>query len=231
MSNRFARRIRSGEIDTVELLKSEFKALAKLEHPDLGAPGASGSGFSALRGEYENALREFINLRYGGPAADFGAIMVNDRRALYADLARLLARGFPKAPRHEKERARYARARQLARARLRAWDEGLPGLFDEFEAAMLDLKARRQAEVFCEALALLASILEFHETGVEQVKTVVRIELARFGSAGGDAGETVAARSGDGAGSPSPLTRAERRSLCAFIEVLVEDMDAGPALG
>lgn len=95
---------------------------------------------------------------------------------------------------------------------------------------MLDLKARGQADVFCESLALLASILEYHETGVEQVKTVVRIELARFGSAGGEALKEAAARSGDGNGSPFHPARAERRALCAFVEVLVEDMEAGPAL-
>ena len=35
MANRFVRRIKSGDIESVSELKSEFKEVAKLTHPDL----------------------------------------------------------------------------------------------------------------------------------------------------------------------------------------------------
>ena len=225
MPNRFSRRIRSGEIDGVEALKSEFKALAKLAHPDLAAPGASGGEFAALRAEYEDALRDFVSLRYGGPAADSGSALAFDRRALYAELARLLARGFPKRPRHEKERARYERERHLARARLRAWDESYPALLDGFEEAMLDLKAAGADEAFDEALALLASILEYHAGGVEAARAVILLDYARFRAAGrrGGAAAGEAPRGAD----PAPLSE---DALRAFIGLLAADLELGPAL-
>ena len=58
MSNRFVQLIRSGEIDSVEDLKTVFKELAKATHPDLAGAGA-GDEFVAVRLEYENALHDF----------------------------------------------------------------------------------------------------------------------------------------------------------------------------
>ncbi|HOX33025.1 MAG TPA: hypothetical protein PLB91_11890 [Spirochaetales bacterium] len=220
MPNRFARRIRAGEIDTVEALKSEFKALAKTTHPDLAGPGASGGEFSALRAEYEEALRGFLGLRYGGPASDLGEAPGHDRRALYAELARLLARGFPKRPRHEKERARYERERYLFRARLRAWEPACPALFDAFEAAMLDLRASGGGEAFDETLALLASILEYHASGVEAARAVAELGFARF----------RAPAPGPARGGKLPAGARERDALCGFIGMLIGDMGLGPAL-
>lgn len=222
MPNRFARRIRSGEIDRVEELKSEFKALAKATHPDLAGPGAAGGAFAALRGEYEDALRDFVSLRYGGPAADSGAALAFDRRALYADLARLLARGFPKSPRHDKERSRYERERFLVRSRLRAWNAAYPALLEAFEAAMLDLRASGSIERFDEALALLASVLEYHASGVAASRAVIAWDFARLRAWGEASGAAP------GAGERRP-TSAGGDELCDFLGILVEDLASGPA--
>ena len=51
MANRFVRRIRSGDIGPIEELKSEFRELAKLTHPDV-RDDASGE-FAAVRSEFK----------------------------------------------------------------------------------------------------------------------------------------------------------------------------------
>jgi len=224
MPNRFARRIRSGEIGGVDQLKSEFKALAKATHPDLAGPGSGGGEFAALRSEYEDALRDFVRLRYGGPAAGAGAVLGHDRRALYADLSRLVARGFPKVPRHEKEKQRYEGSRYLVRARLRAWDESYPGFLDGFEAAMLDLVAVGERASFDEALALLASILEYHAAGVPQARAAIELDFARFRF------DRASPEPGDARGETRPSgTAADGDALCDFLGLLVGDMALGPA--
>ena len=183
-------------------------------------PGAAGGAFAALRSEYEDALRDFVTLRYGGPAADSGSALAFDRRGLYADLARLLGRGFPKEPRHEKERMRYERARYLVRSRLRAWAEGYPELLDEFESTMLDLKAAGDRESFDEALALLAALLEYHERGVDEERAVIGLEFARFRAPREEASRCDT--------RPAAFAH-DRDALCGFLFVLVEDMALGPA--
>ena len=180
-----------------------------------------------MRSEYEDALRDFVRYRYGGPASLDGRPPAFDRRSLYADLARLFRRGFPKAPRHEKERKRYEYRRYLARSRLRAWDESHAALLDTFEEEMLALRGESDpaaGEAYEGALAIVEGALEYHATGIDHVRAAVRLDFARFRSAGGaPGGEGLAARSG--------AAPAERDGISAFLSFLVEDMDAGPALG
>ena len=128
MGNRFVGPIKRGEIASIEELKSRFKAMAKETHPDLGGAGASAGDFSALRSEYEAALTDFHRHRFGlssskagrgqarGQTPDFAgglggnpsrASMVFSRPELYGRLREVRRGGFPKLPRHEKERLRY----------------------------------------------------------------------------------------------------------------------------
>jgi hypothetical protein len=221
VNNRFVRRIRSGEIDCVEDLKAEFKALAKLTHPDLRGPGAAGDDFAAVRGEYEAALRDFVSHRYGGPASEAGPPPAFDRRALYVDLARLFKRGFPKAPRHEKERIRYEYCRYLARSRFRAWDESYPALLDAFEEEMLMLRDR-DPRVYDEALDVVAGVLEYHATGIAYARAAVRLDLAHF--------RAPADWQRRGLAKGPGVAPSERDALTGFLSLLVGDMGTGPAL-
>jgi len=220
LNNRFVRRIRLGEINSVEDLKIEFKALAKLTHPDLRGPGAAGDEFAAVRGEYETALRDFVRHRYGGPASEAGPPPAFDRGALYVDLARLFKRGFPKVPRHEKERLRYEYCRYLARSRLRSWDESYPALLDAFGEELLACKSRG-SKVYDEALDIVAGVLEYHATGIAHARTAVRLDFARFCAAPAAGGRALTGQAGS--------TVSGRDALSAFLSLIVGDMAAGPA--
>lgn len=249
MPNRFTGRIRRGEIASVADLKAEFKALAKLHHPDTAGPGGRGEDFAALRAEYEAALRDFDLHRFGlgpgvasrrrrpgrpegsggegGDSADGGggnpfvsSVPVWDRKAFYEALLALRRRGFPKLPRHEKERMRYEYRRFLVLALLAAWDGGYPGLFRAFETKSLvqDGEGRVAA-----ALAILDGLLEYHETGTELMRASLALEFTRFRTdrPGGD-GER---------GGRLPAGTGEDGELTAFLAILVEDAARGAALG
>jgi hypothetical protein len=179
MANRFARRIRSGEIESIEELKSEFKSLAKLSHPDLLGPGASGEDFARLRGEYESALRDFMRHRFGARgAAPSGRAATGARPEALSDdawacLALLLKRGFPKVPRHEKEALRY----EYARWRLaEAVGPTLRGALSACEAELLDLKAGR-SEALNPALALLRNLIEYAHDRLPAMRTHILLSL------------------------------------------------------
>lgn len=235
-AGRFAARIRRGEIGSVAELKAEFKALAKLLHPDLAAPGTTdGEAFAALRAEYEAALRDFDRLRFdlprsrkatggsGNPYVPSRA--VHDRRELYASLAALRGRGFPKRPRHEKEKARYGYSRALVLARLEAWRPDCPGLFLAFEERLLEAPA---SDAFAQgmnasALGLLDAVLDYHAFGVEESRQGLFFEFARL-SAMRRAGEAPR-------GGTAPLgPEGGAAALLGFLSVLVSDLSAGPAL-
>jgi len=138
MSNRFVQRIRSGEIESVEDLKTAFRELALATHPDVaathsdsapngigaggGGPRAAGRGidpggaFIAVRAEYEAALVNFERHRFGarridGEGRPSGGGAAVEAAELWSCLSLMLKRGFPKEPRHEKETLRYEYAR------------------------------------------------------------------------------------------------------------------------
>ncbi|MEI6874654.1 MAG: hypothetical protein WCL50_05935 [Spirochaetota bacterium] len=146
MANRFVQGIRSGDIDSLEDLKTAFKELAKATHPDLAGAG-SGDEFLAVRSEYENALHNFEHHRFGaakagaaGGQGERGATVASGE--LWACLALFLKRGFPKTPRHEKEILRYEYARWRLRGALRTRGREGAGadpvaLYDAFEAECL----------------------------------------------------------------------------------------------
>ncbi|MDA8425549.1 MAG: hypothetical protein M0Z80_05380 [Treponema sp.] len=172
MANRFVRRIRSGEIGTIEELKSEFKTLAKLSHPDLLGPGAEGDEFASIRQEYETALADFERHRFGA----------RDARAEVTDAATedawprlelLIKRGFPKIPRHEKETLRY----EYARWRLaRSLDGELGRLFVACESALLGMKAGSPEGVDL-VLDFLRSLIEYRARGLPAMRTQIVLEL------------------------------------------------------
>lgn len=234
--NRFSGRIRRGELGSVAELKVEFKALAKLLHPDLAAPGTTdGEDFAALRADYEAALRDFDLLRFDLPrsrkAADGSgnpyvpSRAVHDRTGLYAALAALRGRGFPKNPRHEKEKARYGYCRALALARLEAWRPDCPELFLACESRLLGAPA---ADDFAQrlnaaALRLLDAILDYHGSGVDESRQGIVFEFSRLASM---------RREGDAPrGGTAPLGPDEDAvAVLGFLSVLVGDLAAGPAL-
>ncbi len=189
MANRFVRRIKSGDIDSVEELKSEFKEIAKLTHPDLrgdaGGPGAE-SEFVAARAEYEAALRDFEKHRFGarrgtgGPAPRSRGDAVDgplpDSAWLCLEL--MLKRGFPKVPRHEKEILRY----EYARWRFaQAIGEGRGELFRGFESELLDMKAFRSSSL-APTLALLRDLVEYRYAQLPAMRTHVVLSLGRLKS-------------------------------------------------
>ncbi|HET7838755.1 MAG TPA: hypothetical protein VFL04_03265 [Rectinemataceae bacterium] len=207
MGNRFVALIKSGAIESVEALKAEFKALAKLTHPDLAGPGSTGEEFIRARREYESALRDFGRHRFGFSGAEPAgrAPSVLDRRTLYAGLAALLGRGFPKKARHEKESKRYAYGKHLVMAQLGVWKDGRARLFEAFEAGLLELK--RGDPRRCEAaMDLLRSVLDYHTGGPELARAAIELDLQLWKKAGG----------------PGPVAE--------FLELLVEDLSRGQAL-
>jgi hypothetical protein len=179
MPNRFVRKIKSGEIESIGSLKSEFKALAKLSHPDLREPGSGGDEFARLRGEYEAALRDFVKHRFGArPREDDSAARSGARDGPLSDeawacLALLLKRGFPKVPRHEKEILRY----EYARWRLfEAIGPERRALFAACEAELLAMKSARP-EAQATAMGMLASLIDYRGKGVRAMRTHIVLSL------------------------------------------------------
>ena len=168
--NRFVRAIRSGEIDSIEELKTAFREQALATHPDLGGTSATadpGEAFIAVRAEYEAALSDFERHRFGSVAARRGdeggqrSAHVGSEE-LWGCLSLLLKRGFPKEPRHEKEILRYEYARwrfrgalaSLARERGSAEPVDHGPALDRFEGVLLGMKKRRSP-----ALGIILSFL------------------------------------------------------------------------
>jgi len=188
--NRFVRKIKSGEIESIEELKSEFKEQAKLTHPDLRGPGERAGAeaeFVAVRDEYEAALRGFERHRFGardlsgdrrdGEPSGAGASCAGPAGPLPGDawacLALLLKRGFPKSPKHEKEKLRY----EYAVWRLgQALGPALRGLFAAFESELLDQKALRP-EVLDLEMTLILDLLEYRELGLAPMRTRIVLSL------------------------------------------------------
>jgi hypothetical protein len=178
VANRFVRRIKSGDIESVDELKSEFKALAKKSHPDLAGEGAEGADFVALRAEYEAALRDFQKHRFGvavrspnAPESRAGSGGMSDEA--WARLAILLKRGFPKVPRHEKEALRYDYAKWLLSGALGAeLGEELAACEAELLAAQAAHGATLEAE-----LALLGDLIDFSERRLSPMRTQIVLSL------------------------------------------------------
>ena len=182
--NRFVMMIKSGEIDSVSALKTEFKILAKSHHPDLCGPGADGDVFVGLRQEYEMALLNFERHRFGFRPPGLGETL--DPGRLPATLAALLKRGFPKTPRHEKETLRYEYLTYAARAQANARRDGGGELFREFEGELLRLRSE-DARLYREAMGLLEGIIEFGERPLPGLGTANAVGLARLEGAVGRA--------------------------------------------
>ncbi len=184
MANRFARRIRDGDIGTPEELKAEFKAMAKATHPDLAGPGFAHE-FIRVREEYESALRDFGRHRFGirrpaprerdrqgkaGEAAHAGSADA------FAAIGLLRKRGFPKLPRHRKETLRYEYARWCCRRALTGLGES-PAAFDRFEAALLDLRSRDDPALD-RALRYLDALVEYAALGLPELRTALLLDLS-----------------------------------------------------
>lgn len=189
MANRFVQGIRSGDIDSLEDLKTAFKELAKATHPDL-AGADSGDEFLAVRSEYENALHNFEHHRFGAAKAGTAGGL-GDRAAavasgeLWACLALFLKRGFPKTPRHEKEILRYEYARWRLRGALGARGRdaavGDPvALYDAFEAECLAMR-KALPEGVGAAVAFMRSLVAHAEREHPAMRTALVRELEDLG--------------------------------------------------
>ena len=192
MPNRFVGKIKSGEIGSIGELKSEFKELAKLSHPDLLGPGSDAEAFRRLRDEYEAALRDFTKHLFFGarrPATGRSGGARDGERAAsdgpsgplgdeaWACLALFLKRGFPKSPRHEKEALRYEYARwRLLEALGPEPAEG----FAACEAELLALKEEGSGALGAalrRALSLIQELIEFREKGLPAMRTQILLSL------------------------------------------------------
>lgn len=202
MANRFIRGIENGEIATEGELKSAFRALALATHPDLGEAGARGEAFMKARAEYEAALR------YLAPGSNVRVGRAFERAVFYADIAALLKAGFPKTPRHDKERSKYARLRLRVRSAL---EEPARAAFDAFERGSLALReSGREGDgaVVDGIRALLEELVEYEECGIVPLRAAIEIEFAALAS--------------------SPLIG---DGVLRFMRFMVSDMHGGPALG
>jgi curved DNA-binding protein CbpA len=231
-------------------LKSSFKTLAKRIHPDLQGPEASDEAFASLRREYEAALLDFPRLRFGSgaPRARQGRFAPGGQgeggnparpssrafegKRFYGELAALRRRGFPKLPRHDKERLKYEYGRFLVLASLAAWGEGRASLFEAFERSLLegtaaaDGNARQRAG---KALAIFDAILAARASGAMEreseklEKASIELEFRNFAVDGGGEASGPERVSGlrRGGGEADPYT--------AFLSLLVEDLGPGAA--
>ncbi len=173
--NRFVRRIRSGEIDSPDQLKTEFKTLAKQSHPDL-ARDLGGEAFVAMRAEYEDALRDFERHRFSarrteGRPAPRQQDGIGDE--VWLRLGLFLKRGFPKRPTHEKQKLRYEFARWRLLERL---GRELQDSFEGFEDECLSLQAKDPPKA-ASLVALLRALLDYEERGIPAMRTHIVLAL------------------------------------------------------
>ena len=188
MPNRFARRIRAGKIRTLEELKSEFKSLAKETHPDLAGFGATET-FVQAREEYESALRNFERHRFGargrrnsGDLAPGGAGRNFDAvPAAFAALAILRNRGFPKSPRHEKERLRYEYALYRCALALERLGEGRGEGLETVGRLLLELRSLEPRAVQA-VLRHLDALAEYSAKRLPAMRTALILASKALGS-------------------------------------------------
>ena len=220
MANRFIRLIEAGIIDTEAALKREFRARALETHPDQAQADDRGAAFMRLKAEYEVALRFLAPPVHERPLVDYageaarGRVRAGrpptrapgrtryDRDLFYADLSALLKAGFPKQPRHDQERRKYARLRLLVLSSLEAYDDSAPGpsrptgfafhsareRFGAFEAELLALRDRGTPddEVRVDrALSLAADLVDYAECGILALRAAIEIDLAALRAEGG----------------------------------------------
>ncbi|MBU0927579.1 MAG: hypothetical protein KKA67_07505 [Spirochaetes bacterium] len=221
MANRFIRLIEEGSLSTEGELKSAFRSIALRTHPDLGTRPESGAqgetaseagrddDFIKARAEYEAALR-FLAPKPKGVDVPAAAARRGryDRPLFYAELAALVKSGFPKKPRHDKERRKYARLRLHARSSLASRDDGEAAVaaFDAFEAALTERKEAGgpgEAAYVEAALGLVDDLIEYEECGVVALRAAIEIAYARLRAEPGD------------------------DRVAAFIGALVGEMDGG----
>ncbi|MEN6476969.1 MAG: hypothetical protein ABFC75_03125 [Rectinema sp.] len=226
MPNRFAKRIRNGEIPSVESLKAEFKSLAKVSHPDLAGQD-SAEEFILVRDEYEQALRDFDRHRWGfrrvngesRSAEDAGrnirkegavrknAFAYASFAPVFAALALLLKRGFPKEPRHERQKLRYEYARWRFASTFTAAVENGEALLDAFERDYASLIAGDTVQA-SSVSEMLDELIEYSRTGVPAMRTSLILALGSI--------------------------RADRRfspDMVRFLEAAAGLAGIGPALG
>jgi len=177
LANRFTAKIKSGEIDTEEQLKSQFKSLAKELHPDIAGEDFHAE-FVRVRQEYESALDDFDRHRFGSSAKD-SAYRPSYARAgscdLFAELALLLRRGFPKTVRHEKERLRYQYAVWRFRNIVAVLGGENSARFDAFHHEFLSLKTSDEP-AYKKILAILHALVEYKRKPLSPLLTTVEIE-------------------------------------------------------
>ncbi len=177
MANRFAKKIKSGEIDTEEQLKSEFKALAKELHPDI-AGDSFHAEFIRVRQEYESALGDFDRHRFAAKPKDSGTSNKSQKNAktdLFGELFLLLKRGFPKTVRHEKERLRYQYAVWRFRNAVSTLGGENQARFEAFQRELLAMKTEDEFR-FKKIMAILYDLVEHDRKPLSPLRTTIELE-------------------------------------------------------
>ncbi len=178
--------------------------------------------FIAVRAEYEAALANFERHRFGARAkvaasgdprnTGLGASSTG-AYGLWACLALLLKRGFPKEPRHEKEGLRYAYALWRFRGALRGLDSEGSALasFDAALGPFLELGKSDRATLDL-LRSFLGELIDYALRGLP----VMRVALVRGLDALGAVPILVA-----GPGQPA----------LRFARALAAELGIGPTLG
>ena len=204
MGNRFKRGILEGSIASEEELKTAYKSEAKRTHPDL-ADSDGHEEFLRLRTEYEQARRELFR---NAPRQATDSTEAERRAAFAPDddplvaLEILLKRGFPKRPRHDKERLRYAYAKLRARSALVRIERSLPPLLDAMEEESI-AEARKAATA--RVVRLLEDYLKARRTNSAALLAAFKMEALRtfppvaLGATAGDEDSGTAGRPGPAA--------------------------------
>lgn len=202
-------------------LKKLFRKLALETHPDLTGAGTSRSqdpvpetsgqekpeadthaDFIELRRDYERALTSFDRIRFGvslprhasGTPADF-----------FVALGSLLGRGFPKVPRHEKEKHRYDYARKLMLDALAAMDvsdrHSSSGMFLNFEDSLLQVR-EIDPQLADRILEWMSRLVEYSSTGLSALCAELGFGLATISRLCGCTPVEVSARNHHDTASP-----------------------------
>jgi hypothetical protein len=242
VANRFIELVEAGRIADEAALKRAFRAAAKRAHPDTlaGFDSSGGAGsteairvaesaaraFIALRADYEAALAYLGSRGAAAPAENAGPargarpdIRPFSRGAFYESLEDLLARGFPRRPRAAYPRAGYEESRARVLSYLGGRDQVFPedralAAFLSFEAGYAAIARPGAGWLSVEndparsLYFVLSDIVLYHETGFAHTAAFAR--------------------------NVRPTTeallkaRGETRPL-AFLAILVDDLDGGPA--
>lgn len=214
MNNPLLVLIEKGRITSPEQLKSAYRSLVMKTHPDAVGSNRLVEAYLLLSSQYEEAKRFLDELR-GRAGKSGGATMLNHRLAYFQLLQRLEMIDKPYSF-HRRENARRIQVLKAeARFHFGGWNNRYQGLYENAEREYDGLKAETPADPGGkDALAITISpifynIVTYHLTGIEFYRKQVRQNLAAI---------------------LQRLVAADCAALKELIELLIRDMNNGPAV-